>query len=69
VHELLELREPHALRAIGDRLLVGPPGRQHPAAEINKLFLRNVDAERTDCAILGGCARCRWKEAGGSHGQ
>ena len=68
-HHLLELRELYALRPVGDRLPVGPPCRQHAAAEVDKLFFRNVDVEWTDCAVLGGCARRRWKEAGGTHGR
>ena len=68
-HEFLKLREPHALRSITDSLAVGPPRREDAAPEVNEHLLGNLDAERTDCAVLGGCTRHCWKEAGGTHGR
>ena len=68
-HELLKLRELHALRPVIDRLAVGPPRRGDAPAQVDELLLGNVDAERTDCAVLAGCTRRCWKEAGGTHGR
>ena len=51
-HELLKLREPHALRSITDSLAVGPPRREDAAPQVDEYLLGNVDAERTDCAVL-----------------
>src|SRR5690348_6667722 len=47
-HELTHGCERHALGLIGDGLLFGPSGRRQTAAEIDKVLLRNTDAERTD---------------------
>jgi hypothetical protein len=44
--EFLELRQLRALRLIGDRLLVGPPGRCEALAEIDKGFFRSIGAKR-----------------------
>ena len=46
--ELLELRQLHALRPVGDRFLVRPAGRRDASAEVDELLLRNVDAEGTN---------------------
>ena len=46
--EFLELRELRALRLIGDRLLVGPPGRREAPAKIDELLLRDLNFEGPD---------------------
>jgi hypothetical protein len=52
-NQLLQIGGLHALRLVGDGFLVGPsPGRKTPA-EIDDHFLRNVDLERPNCAVLG----------------
>jgi hypothetical protein len=50
VREFLDRRELHALRFIRDGFSLGPAGRTDTAAEIGECLVRNVDAERTDCA-------------------
>ena len=46
--ELLERRELHALRSIGDQLLGGPARRGDAAAQLGELLFGNVDVEGTD---------------------
>src|SRR3954452_18404618 len=41
--ELLHQREGHALRIVGDRLALGPPGRVDAPAQVGELRLRNTD--------------------------
>src|ERR671918_307916 len=50
-HELLELRERHALGLISDSLPVGPPCRRKASAEVDECLFRNVDAEGADCEM------------------
>jgi hypothetical protein len=50
-------------------LPVGPAGRQHAAAEIDEVCLRNLDAERADRVAFGGGRRTRGKKAGASGGK
>jgi hypothetical protein len=38
----------HALRAVGDELVAGPPSRLDAAAQVVDLILRNLDFERSD---------------------
>ena len=52
-HELLQLRQLHALRPIGDGLLVGPPRCGDAPAEIDERRLRNLNLERADGGIFG----------------
>jgi hypothetical protein len=56
--ERLELRELDALRLVSNRLLVGPPCRRDPAAEIIEPLVWNVDAEGADCGVFGRCPLC-----------
>ena len=56
--EFLHRLKLHALRFIRDSLLVRPPGGKDPAAEVDKVRLRNVDVERADCASLFGRGGC-----------
>ena len=51
--EVLHHREPHALRVVGDRLALGPPGRVYASAQLGDLLLRNIDAEGTDFSFAG----------------
>jgi hypothetical protein len=44
----LELRQLCALRLIGDRLLVGPPGRREAPLQVGEVGVRHVDAEGED---------------------
>src|SRR5580700_11042611 len=46
--ELLNRREPHALRIVADGLLLGQACRGQAISEIDQGFLRNVDAEGPD---------------------
>jgi hypothetical protein len=55
--ESLELRQLHALGLIGDGLVGGPPCRQDAPAQIVKVGVGNIDAERTDRIAGGGRAQ------------
>jgi len=63
-NECLKLSERRALRLIGDRLLVGPPGRCEAPAKIDELFLRDLHFERPD--VIWHVRECRthWEQAG-----
>ena len=50
--ELLHRRERHALRVVGDRLALGPPGRGDAPAQLGELRLIEADLERAN-----GCGR------------
>src|SRR3954471_15446893 len=52
--EFLEVREPRALRRIGDGFFIGPSRPEDPSPEIGERPLRDIDVERVDCAILAG---------------
>ena len=47
-HELLERRELHALRGVVDGLALGPARGRNAPTEIDELFFRNIDVERTN---------------------
>src|SRR2546428_3635735 len=49
--EPLKRRKLHALRLIGDKLLVRPPGRRDATFQVGESLIREVDAEGAD----GGC--------------
>src|SRR5262249_26445878 len=49
--ELLNLRELHALRLIGNGFLVWPAGRDDPPPQVIQDGLRQADLERVDRAI------------------
>ena len=51
--ELLDRRQLHALRAIGDQLPGGQACRGDAAAELGELLLRDVDLERADRGRVG----------------
>ena len=44
-HEFLHRPELHALRVVGDRFPLRPPGGSESPAKIDELLLRDVDAE------------------------
>ncbi len=46
--ELLHHRERYALRVVGDRLTLGPPGRVYASAQLGKLRLRKTDLKRAN---------------------
>ena len=52
--EFLEVGELRALRLIGDRLLVGPPGRREALLQVGEVCVRHVDAKREDCGVDRG---------------
>jgi hypothetical protein len=52
-HEVLHHREPDALRVVGDRLALGPPGSVHASAQLGKLRLRETDLKRADGVVVG----------------
>ena len=62
-HELLERRELHALRLVGDDLAIRPACRCEAAAEIEQIFLGHADAERPDCAACSGLCRTQRQQA------
>ena len=66
-HELLQLRELHALRLVGDGLLVGPARRRNAPAKIDELLLRNIDLEGPNCVVIAGNKVC-WQQADGTRG-
>jgi hypothetical protein len=70
-NELLDGRELHALRLVGNDLAIRPACRGETAAQIEQIFLRHVDEERTDCAAYSGLCRTHRKQArrarGNSH--
>jgi hypothetical protein len=51
--EILHHRERHALRVVGHRLGLGPPGRVHAAAQIGEFGLGETDRERADGVVFG----------------
>ena len=50
--ELLHRRELHALRLIGDDLLLGPPRRRDAAFQVGERLVRKVNAEGADGVAL-----------------
>src|SRR6478609_464084 len=50
-HQFLQPREWHALRLIRDRFPVRPAGCVKASAQVDELFLGNIDAERSNCVI------------------
>ena len=65
-HHFLEFCELHALRPVIDRLPIRPSRGNDAPAEIDELIVRNVDAERADCAVFGCGSRILGKQAQGS---
>ena len=63
--DLLDGLERHALRKIGDGLLLGQPGLRQAAAQVGQLRLRNVDAEGSNGI---GCGRGGQLCGRGRHG-
>jgi hypothetical protein len=53
-NELLHGRKSHALRVVGDRLAVGPPGRVYTPAQLGELRFRKADFKRPDRVVFGG---------------
>ena len=51
--ELLHRREPNALRIVGHRLALGPPGRVDAPAHLGEFRFRNFDAEGPDFSRVG----------------
>ena len=49
--ELLHHRERHALRVVGDRLALGPPGRVDAPAQLGELLLRKTDLKRANSGV------------------
>jgi MFS transporter, PHS family, inorganic phosphate transporter len=52
--QVLHHRERDALRVVGDRLALGPPGRGDAPAQLGELGLREADLERADGGVFGG---------------
>jgi hypothetical protein len=50
--ELLHRRERHALRIVGDRLALGPPGRVDAPAQLGELRLRKTDLKRPNSGLF-----------------
>jgi hypothetical protein len=50
--ELLHQRERHALRIVGDRLALGPPGRVDAPAQLGELRLRKTDLKRPNRGLF-----------------
>jgi hypothetical protein len=55
--ELLHQRQPHALRIVGNRLLVGPAGRVYASAQLGELRLWETDLKRVDGVVFGRYVR------------
>ena len=64
-NELLELREPRALRLVGDRLPVGPPGRREAPAQIRDVGIGHLRAEGADRLGVGHLVRERSRDRRG----
>src|SRR6476661_482844 len=56
-HEFLQLRELHALRLVRDRFPVRPAGCVKASAQVDELFLGNIDAEGSNCVISSRCCQ------------
>ena len=52
--ERLHRREPHALRVVGDRLALGPPGRIDASAQVGEVRLGKADLKRSDSRLIAG---------------
>ena len=63
-HQLLQLRELHALRLVGDGLPVGPSRGGDAPAQIDEIFLRNIDAEGANgiAAAAAPAASCHGRK-------
>ena len=59
--ELLHRRERHALRVVGDRLALGPPGRVDAPAQIGELLLGEADLERADSGAVTASLQRQWR--------
>ena len=55
--EFLHGRELHALRLIGDRLLVGPARRRNAPAQVRERLIGSAEAEGADCGLSDGVHR------------
>ena len=64
--ELLKLPKLNTLRAITDRLHVGPAGRGDAPAQIDELLVGNVDMERANGIARGSSRRMSGKKARGT---
>ena len=68
--EFLHRREPHTLRFIRDRFLLGPLGLVYAPAQFRKFLFRNAEGERTDrvafAVFLGGDDWTGGKQTGGT---
>ena len=51
--EVLHERQPHALRVVGDRLAVGPPGRADAPPQVGELCFRETDTEGPEFIVAG----------------
>ena len=56
--ELLHHRERHALRVVGDRLALGPPGRVYASAQLGELRLRKTDLKRANNGVVAARLLC-----------
>jgi hypothetical protein len=54
-HEFLHRRQLHALRLIGDGLLLGPARRLHAPAQLGEVLLGDANVEGADGGVLGCC--------------
>ena len=52
-NQFLQLGELHALRPIGDGLLVGPAGFVNPSPQVRYCVFGHLDAERSDRCVFG----------------
>jgi len=56
--EVLHHREPYALRVVGDRLALGPPGRVYAPAQLGELRLRKTDLKRANSGVVAARPLC-----------
>ena len=56
-HELLELRERHALRGVVDGLALGPARGRNAPTEVDEGLVRHGDVERTHGGVVGRTRR------------
>jgi hypothetical protein len=65
--DLLQFREPYALRPIVDRFAVGPPRSCDPLAKLGYFLLRDLDSEWADGFACARRLQCSGQQAEGAH--
>src|SRR5580658_11250610 len=56
--EVLHHLQPRALRVVGNRLALGPPGRVHAPAQLGEVRLRKTDLKRADSNLVAAGLLC-----------